>query len=153
MRHAPLIAAGLIVASLALALAACSKPIPPQGHWQGAYDSGGTLVVARVEIAANGQVRLSAPDLTNTQNADTEQRRQMRERLAAELANGWDAVMPRPMDFDGKTFRKPGGIAPQMTWDKTRKQMTLVLYLGNAAPIYIPLQHVGAFSDNPWPTG
>lgn len=148
MRHAPLIAAGL-----ALALAACSKPTPPQGHWQGAYDSGGTLVVARVEITANGQVRLSAPDLTNTQNADTGQRQQMRERLAAQLADGWDDVAPRAMDFDGETFRKPGGIAPQITWNKTTRQMTLVLYLGNAAPIYIPLQHVGAFSDNPWPSG
>lgn len=152
MRH-PLLIAGLIAAGPALVLAACSKPAPPQGNWQGAYDSGDTLVVARVEVMADGKVRLSAPDLTNVQADDPRQRRQMRERLAAELVNGWDDVVPRAMDFDGKTFRRPGGIAPQMTWDKSRKQMTLILYLGSAPPLPIALQRVGAFSDNPWPSG
>lgn len=152
MRY-PLLIAGLIAAGPALVLAACSKPVPPQGEWQGAYDSDNTLVVARVEVMADGKVRLSAPDLTNVQADDPRQRRQMRERLAAELVNGWDDVRPRAMDFDGKTFRRPGGIAPQMTWDKSRKQMTLILYLGNAPPLPIVLQRVGAFSDNPWPSG
>ena len=29
---------------------------------------------------------------------------------AADLATGWDGVAPCPFDFDGDTFRKPGGI-------------------------------------------
>ena len=147
MRLAPFAAAFLLVT------AGCSKPAPPQGRWQGAYDSGGTLVAARVEIEQNGQVRLSAPDLTGVNTDDADQHQQMRDRVAADLVNGWDNVAPRPMDYDGETFRKPGGIAPQMIWDKDRRQMTLVLYLGNAPPIHIPLQSVGAFGDNPWPQG
>ncbi|HEY5346844.1 MAG TPA: hypothetical protein VIJ72_01525 [Rhizomicrobium sp.] len=143
----------LVIAAALLALAACSRPQPPQGRWEGAYDSGGTLVAARVEIEPNGQVRLSAPDLTGADAVDADQHEQMRDHVAAELANGWDNVAPRPMDYDGETFRKPGGIAPQMIWDKDKHQMTLVLYLGNAPVIYIPLQSVGAFRDNPWPSG
>ena len=142
-----------LIATALLALAACSKPAPPQGRWEGAYDSGGTLVAARVEIEENGQVRLSAPDLTNVDAGDADQRQQMRDRVTAELVNGWDNVAPRLMDFDGDTFRKPGGIAPQMTWDNDKQQMTLVLYLGNAPPIHIPLQSVHAFKENPWPAG
>jgi hypothetical protein len=147
MRLAP------FAAALLVALAACSKPAPPQGRWQGAYDSGGTLVAARVEIEPNGQVRLSAPDLTGADTGDADLHQQMRDRVTAELVNSWDNVAPRPMDYDGETFRKPGGIAPQMVWDKDKKQMTLVLYLGNTPPIHIPLQGVGGFSENPWPAG
>ncbi len=142
-----------LVLLLFAALAACSKPSPPQGRWEGGYAGNGTLVAARVEIGPDGQVRVSAPDITNLQNAKPEQVRQQRETLAADLAGGWDSVAPRPLDFDGKTFRKPGGIAPQMTWDKASNQMTLELYIGANPALPVTLRPVDAFHDNPWPAG
>jgi hypothetical protein len=140
------------VAALAfLVLTACSKPHPPQGKWEGGYDSNGTLVAARVEIGADGQVKVSAPDLTNIQAAKSEQLQQMRERLAADLATAWDTVAPRPFDFDGSVFRKPAGVAPQMEWDKDSNQMTLEIYIGANAALPVPLRPVDNFHDNPWP--
>ncbi len=140
-----------IAAALALlVLTACSAPHPPQGRWEGGYDNNGTVVAARVEIMADGQVKVSAPDLTNAQGAKPEQLEQMRERLAADLATAWDTVEARPFDFDGTTFRKPGGVAPQMEWDKTTNQMTLELYIGANAALPIPLRPVENFHDNPW---
>ncbi|HWC62482.1 MAG TPA: hypothetical protein VG501_02590 [Rhizomicrobium sp.] len=134
-------------------LVACSKPSPPQGRWEGGYAGNGTLVVARVEIGADGRVRLSAPDITNLESAKPEQIQQEREKLAAELATAWDGVEPRPLDFDGKTFRKPGGIAPQMVWDKTSNEMTLELYIGANPALPVPLRPVDSFHDNPWASG
>ena len=136
-----------------LVLTACSKPHPPQGKWEGGYDSNGTLVAARVEIGADGQVKISAPDLTNIQNTRPEQLQQQRERLAADLATAWDTVAPRPFDFDGSVFRKPGGVAPQMEWDKDSNQMTLEIYIGANAALPIPLRPVDSFHDDPWPAG
>jgi hypothetical protein len=138
---------------LALGLVACSKPSPPQGRWEGGYSANGTIVAGRVEIGADGQVRISAPDITNLQSAKPEQLQQERERLAADLASGWDGVAPRPLDFDGKTFRKPGGVAPQMVWDKASNQMTLELYIGANPALPVPLRPVDSFHDNPWPSG
>ena len=135
------------------ALAGCSKPAPPQGRWEGGYAANGTIVAARVEIEADGQVRMSAPDITNMATARPEQFQQERDRLAADLASGWDGVQPRPLDFDGTTFRKPGGIAPQMVWDKATNQMTLELYIGANPALPVPLRPVDAFHDNPWPSG
>ena len=140
-------------ALLFLALTACSKPQPPQGRWEGGYDGDGVLVAARVEIGADGQVKVSAPDLTNAQGAKPERLAQMREQLSADLATAWDTVAPRPFDFDGTTFRKPGGVAPQMEWDKASNQMTLELYIGANPALPIPLRPVDAFHDNPWPSG
>jgi len=141
-----------VAAALAfLMLTACSKPHPPQGRWEGGYDGNGTLVAARVEIGADGQVKVSAPDLTNVQDARPEQLQQMRERLAADLATAWDTVTPRPFDFDGKTFRKPEGVAPQMEWDKSSNQMTLEIYIGANAALPVPLRPVDDFHDDPWP--
>ena len=134
-----------------LMLTACSKPQPPQGRWEGGYDSNGTVVAARVEILADGLVKVSAPDITNMQNARPERLQRVREELAADLATGWDGVSPRPFDFDGKTFRKPGEFAPQMEWDKSSNQMMLELYIGANAALPIPLRPVDAFHDNPWP--
>ncbi len=143
-----------IAAALAfLVLTACSAPHPPQGRWEGGYDNNGTVVAARVEIMADGQVKVSAPDLTNAQGAKPEQLEQMRERLAADLVTAWDTVETRPFDFDGTTFRKPGGVAPQMEWDKTTNQMTLELYIGANAALPIPLRPVENFHDNPWASG
>ena len=142
-----------LVLLLFAALAACSKPAPPQGRWEGGYSGGGILVAARVEVEANGQVRVSAPDVTNLQNAKPEQLQQQRDAMAADLASGWDTIAPRPFDFDGKTFRKPGGFAPQMVWDKDSNQMTLEIYIGANPALPVPLRPVDAFHDNPWPSG
>ena len=111
------------------------------------------LVAARVEIGADGLVKISAPDLTNAQGAKPERLAQMREQLSADLATAWDTVTPRPFDFDGTTFRKPGGVAPQMEWDKDSNQMTLELYIGANPALPIPLRPVDGFHDNPWPSG
>jgi hypothetical protein len=119
-----------------LALAACSKPTPPVGKWEGGTERGGVLVVARVEILPSGLVRVMAPDITN---ATQEQIPSLRERLAADLVNGWSEIKPRMFDFDGKTFRKPGGIAPQMVWDKATNQMVLQLYIGANPALPVPL--------------
>jgi hypothetical protein len=147
------IACLLILAALPGLVSACSKPVPPQGRWEGGYSVNGTIIAARVEIGADGQVRVSAPDVTNLQGAKPEQLQQERDKLAADLASGWDQVAPRPFDFDGGTFRKPGGVAPQMVWDKTSNQMTLELYLGANPALPVPLRPVDNFHDNPWPSG
>jgi hypothetical protein len=143
----------LFAAPMALGMSACSKPAPPQGRWEGGYSAGGTLVAARVEVEADGQVRVSAPDVTNLQNAKPEQLQQQRDTLAADLASAWDSVAPRPFDFDGTTFRKPGGIAPQMVWDKNSNQMTLEIYLGANPALPVLLRPVDNFHDDPWPAG
>ena len=132
-------------------LLACSKPAPPVGKWEGGYQSISTLVVARVEVMPDGQVRVSAPDITNLELATAERLAQLRQQLAADLATGWDGVGPRPFDFDGETFRKPGGIAPQMVLDKKTNQMVLELYIGARAALAVPLRPVPEFHDDPWP--
>src|SRR5215467_1783264 len=98
----------LLFMVLAAALAGCGKPHPPVGKWEGGYESGGDLVVARVEILPSGQVKLMAPDITNAVGP-RDQIEEYRARLSADLTNGWSEVAPRSFDFDGKTFRKPGG--------------------------------------------
>ena len=143
----------LAILALAVCLAACSKPTPPPGRWEGGYSARGTMVAARVEIQPDGQVRLSAPDITNLENAKPEILQQNRDKLAADLASGWDGVAPRVFDFDGSVFRKPGGIAPQMVWDKASNQMTLELYIGADPALPVPLRPVDGFHDNPWPSG
>ena len=69
-----------------LALTACSKPHPPQGKWEGGYASNGTLVAARVEIMADGLVKVSAPDITGLQMPGPNSLQAVREELAADLA-------------------------------------------------------------------
>ncbi|HWA89353.1 MAG TPA: hypothetical protein VG889_04920 [Rhizomicrobium sp.] len=135
------------VLALALALAACSHPAPPQGRWEGAYESGDTMIAARLEIEPDGQVRVSAPNILDAQAQDREA---AQEKLASDLAAGWDQVLPRAMDFDGETFRKPGGIAPQMVWKAKSRQMFVVVYLGTRPGLRIPMRQVGDFSDNPF---
>jgi hypothetical protein len=135
-----------------LAVTACSKPKPPVGKWEGGMESGGDLVVARVEILPGGQVKVMAPDITNAIGS-REQMNEYRARLSADLANGWSEVRPRSFDFDGKTFRKPGGIAPQMVWDKATNHMTLELYIGARPALPVPLRPVDDFHDNPFASG
>ena len=140
----------LLMAFAVLAVAACSKPTPPAGKWEGGTERGGVLVVARVEILPSGLVRVMAPDITN---AAPEQIAGLRERLAADLVNGWADVAPREMEFDGKTFRWPDKIAPQMVWDKTTNQMTLQLYFGANRALPVILRPVDGFHDNPFASG
>jgi hypothetical protein len=142
----------LLFVALAAALAACSKPTPPVGKWEGGYEQGGDLVAARVEVLASGQVKVSAPDITNA-IGPRDQIDELRARLAADLSNSWSEVTPRSFDFDGSTFRKPGGIAPQMVWDKASNQMTLELFIGARPALPVPLRPVDGFHDNPWPSG
>jgi hypothetical protein len=141
-----------VIVLLTAALAACSHPAPPQGRWEGTYDSAGTMIAARVEVEPDGRIRVSAPDLTGVDTESASDRDGMHARLAADLATGWPDVAPRPFDFDGRTFRKPGGIAPQLSWDPQSRQMTLLVYLGTQPALQIPLKAVSDFSDNPWAT-
>ena len=134
----------------ALLLASCSKTPPPTGRWEGTYEAGDTFIAARLEIAPGPQVRISAPDVTDAGTASDEDRAQMRQNMAARLAGGWGEIAPRAMDFDGTTFRKPGGIAPQIQWDAGAKTMTLYVYLGTQPAIKMPLKPVGDFSEDPW---
>lgn len=143
--------AAMLLSSL-LALTACSKPSPPVGKWEGGYESGGDLVAARVEVLPSGEVKVMAPDITNAAGP-REQINELRARLAADLANGWSEVGPRRFDFDGTTFRKPGGFAPQMVWDKTTNQMTLELFIGTRPALPVPLRPVSDFHDNPFASG
>ena len=133
----------------ALTLLSCSRALsPPTGKWEGTYESDDTLIAARLQIGADGLVMVSAPDLLNISTTPTDERGGMRAQLAGDLAAAWGDVVPRKMDFDGTTFRKPGGIAPQMIWKS--KQMVLIVYIGTQPSIHIPLHEVGDFSDNPW---
>jgi hypothetical protein len=150
MRKAILLTTSLFVGLL---LAGCSKPQPPVGKWEGGTETGGVIVVARVEIAANGLVRVSAPDVTNISDAKPEIAMQERERLQAELVNAWPDVKPREFAFDGKTFRKPGGVAPQMVWDKATNQMTLEIFIGANPALPVALRPVPEFHDNPFGAG
>jgi hypothetical protein len=137
----------VLALSAMLGLAACSHPAPPQGRWEGAYESGDAMIAARLEIEADGMVRVSAP---NVQDIGPDDRDAARGRLSADLASAWDGIVPRAMDFDGEMFRKPGGIAPQMIWKAKSKQMQLVVYLGANPGLRIPMRQVGDFSDNPF---
>ena len=132
------------------ALAACSSKTPPVGRWEGTYDSAGTLIAARMEINGKGEVFVSAPDATNIAGASAADQAATRARLAQGLAAGWGDVPGRHYDYDGSTFRKPGGIAPQMEWHSSDNSMTMYVYLGTDT-VTVPLHAVKDFSDNPWP--
>jgi hypothetical protein len=93
---------------------------------------------------------VSAPNAQDIGDSSDDDRASIRKRLAQELSDGWANVESRELDFDGTTFRKPGGIAPQMEWDANNKHMTLIVYFGKDAGIRIPLHAVTDFSDNPW---
>jgi len=136
----------------ALALLSCSHPAPPTGRWQGTYESSDTMIAARLEIGPDGLVRVSAPNLRDIDAASSDDRTQMREKLASDLAGDWENVEPRAMDFDGSAFRKPGGIAPQLIWKAESRQMWIVVYLGTRPGLRIAMHRVDDFSDDPWPS-
>jgi hypothetical protein len=145
------IVTSLLIAGVCLAGAyGCSHPKPPQGKWEGTYESDDTMVVARLEIASNGAILVSAPNAQDLASMPAGDKANIRQKLAEELSNDWDSVEPRTLDFDGTTFRKPGGIAPQMEWDAANKHMTLIVYFGTRPSIRIPMHAVKQFSDNPW---
>jgi len=141
-----------VVAALVAAflLASCSKSAPPVGRWEGTYEQNGTFIAARLELQPNAQVRISAPDVTDPSVDNDQDRAAMEQNMADRLAGAWGDVAPRPMDFDGTTFRKPGGIAPQIEYDRATNLMTLYVYLGTRPAIRIPLRPVDDFSSNPW---
>jgi hypothetical protein len=122
------------------------------GKWEGGYEANGDIVVARVEVLPGGQVKVMAPDVTDVPNSQEEIDR-FRSQLSADLANDWPQVVPRDFDFDGSVFRKPGGVAPQMEWDKSTNQMILDLFIGARPALPIPLHPVTDFHDNPFAQG
>ena len=131
-------------------LSACSHSTAPAGRWEGTYDTPDTIIAARLEINAKGDIYLTAPDAVNIGGSSSEDRAAIRQKLADGLDESWGSVVPRQMDFDGKTFRKPGGVAPQMEWDASNNTMTLIIYLGTAPAIRIPLRAVKDFSPDPF---
>lgn len=131
-------------------LAACSNPPPPVGRWEGVYEDAGLIVAVRLEISPNGEVRVSAPNAIADEGSPipVAERGQLRARLLDGLAMSWPHVLPLPLEFDGKTFHKPGGVAPQLEWDTKSRHMTMIFYSGNRASIRVRLNAVDAFSAN-----
>jgi hypothetical protein len=150
MHKAILLTTSLVVG---LFLAGCSKPQPPVGKWEGGTQSGGVLIVARVEIAANGLVRVSAPDVTNVDETKPDAVRDALSELQADLLNGWPEVKPREFTFDGKTFHEPNRVAPAMVWDKPTNTMTLQVYIGRNPALPVSLRPVPEFHDSVFGAG
>jgi hypothetical protein len=128
-----------------LFLAACGGGnTPPVGRWQGVHDGTEAVIVARLEINDKGIVRVSAPNaFVEDSNPSPEERQNIIVQLRARLAETWPQVEKTDLVFDGKVFRKPGGVAPQLIWDGTT--MTLVVYPGMHATIHMKLQKVADF--------
>jgi hypothetical protein len=140
-----------LAAALCLAAAfACTRTPAPGGRWEGAYESRDTMVLTRLEIDPKGDIYLSAPDATDIGNASEADRAAIRQRLADGLSVAWGDAQPRQYDFDGRVFRKPGGVAPQLEWNPDQKAMTAVIYLGMRPAIRIPLHSVQTFGNNQW---
>jgi hypothetical protein len=141
----------LLTAAIMLAaagLAGCSDPQPPLGRWEGAYTGDDALIVARLEIEPDA-IRVSAPNAFAEFSAMSTAEREAVERdLSARLAAAWPKIAPTTFSFDGKVFRKPGGVAPQMEWDPDKKAMTLVVYPGLHDTIRLPLTPVENFGGS-----
>src|SRR6185437_17002411 len=136
----------MCILGLALAAVACARVSPPAGRWEGTYDGGDTMAAVRLEIDSRGEIFLAAPDALNLPPLPVQQRLAMHNRLAQGLSQDWGAVTHRHYEFDGQTFRKPGGFAPQMEWDAPRKQMTVIVYLERRPGIRIRMRRVVEFS-------
>lgn len=141
-----------ILAAIGLvAIVACSRHSgPPVGRWIGTYDTPAVMVDTRLEILRNGTVRISAPNILGVGDVSDAERSVLHARLAGDLEKGWADVIPRPMDFDGRVFRKPGGVAPQMEWNPDTGDMKLIFYFGRQKSVRIVMQKVANFSADPW---
>jgi hypothetical protein len=125
------------------ALGACSNPPPPVGRWEGVYEDAALIVAVRLEIAPTGEVRVSAPNAIL--GDEQSERGPLRARLLEGLARSWPQVGALPLDFDGKAFHKPGGVAPQLEWDAKAQYMTMIYYSGNRSSVRVPLTRVEDF--------
>ena len=131
---------------LCLSLSACGDPSPPTGRWEGLYEDSGVIIVARLEIADSGKIRVSAPNaITGEGPLSPAERAGIVHQLQSRLATSWPAVTPLPLEFDGHVFRKPGGVAPQLEWDAGKKRMTMIYYSGNRNSVRVALTSVGEF--------
>ncbi len=108
------------------------------------------MVAARLEISPKGGIYLRAPDATGIENMPDAEKAAMRRRLADELASDWGGTRPRPLEFDGLVFRKPGGITPQIEWNPQTMRMTVILYLETRAALRVPMHRVSRFNADPW---
>lgn len=141
----------ILMLAVSVVFTACSRhEQAPTGRWIGSYESNDVMVDARLEILPDGKVRVSAPNITDVGDLGEDERQAMHRRLATELDESWHKASPRPMDFDGRTFRKPGGVAPQMEWDPQTKSMRVVFYFGMHRSIRIDMQPSVDFSNDPW---
>jgi hypothetical protein len=139
----------IVSALLCLGLFACADPRPPTGRWEGVYEDASVTIVARLEIAENGKIRVSAPNaITGASEMSPADRALLVHQLQTKLAASWPAVEPLPLEFDGSVFRRAGGVAPQLEWDAARKHMTMVYYSGNRNSVRVALSSVGEF-DTP----
>jgi hypothetical protein len=145
--HVAAIVTGLC---LMAALACSNTKAPPVGRWEGVYEAPDVMVAVRLEISNKGDIFLSAPNALDIGTSADQERQTIRTRLGDELVQGWSAAQPRPMEFDGRVFRKPGGVAPQMEWNPKSRQMTVVLYFGTRPALRVPLRSVEQFSTDPW---
>jgi hypothetical protein len=141
----------LAAIGLVAIVVACSRHSgPPVGRWIGTYETADIMVDCRLEILRNGTVRISAPNILGVGAGSDAERTAQHARLAADLDKGWAGVTPRPMDFDGRVFRKPGGVAPQMEWNPGTGAMKLIFYFGRQKSVRIVMQKVTDFSADPW---
>ena len=121
-----------------------------QRHGAPYVEAGKFLAPHGIALDSKGDIYLSAPDATDIGNAAAEDRAAIRRKLAEGLSVAWGEVQPRQYDFDGRVFRKPGGVAPQLEWNPDQKSMMAVVYLGLRPSIRIPLHPVADFSSDPW---
>ena len=113
------------------------------------YEDQALTVVVRLEIGAKGDVRVSAPNaITSEEPLTADDRAVLKARLLDGLAKTWPTVATLPLEFDGKAFHKPGGVAPQLEWDAKAKHMTMIYYSGRNASVRVPLSAVDEFTPS-----
>jgi len=140
---------GIPLALCAFLLAGCSDLRPPVGRWEGRYEDPALVIVARLEIDSAGHVRVSAPNaISDKQPLSDGERANLRAKLQDGLIASWPRVAPLPLEFDGHSFHKPGGVAPQLAWDGAKQRMTLIFYSGNRRSVHVPLEAVKDFSES-----
>ena len=101
------------------------------------------MLVARLEIDSGGRLRVAAPNaIIPPAGMSENERAKLRARLATDLAQSWPSVAPLALEFDGRVFHKPGGVAPQLEWDGPDKRMTMVFYSGNRPSVRVKLDAI-----------